>query len=406
MNWSRLFSALLAALLTACARSSTTVALRPTVILVSIDGFRWDYLDRGLTPNLTRLAADGVRAQAMIPVFPTKTFPNHASIVTGRYPTHHGIIGNTFTSPDIGARFSMTDRRSVRDARFWLAEPIWVAAERQGQRTAPFFWPGSEAPIGGARPSYSVPYDHEMRDQARVTRVLRWLDLSVRWRPTFLTMYLSGVDQAGHSYGPDAAPTREAIAHADTIIGMRVDGLAKRGIADRVNLIIVSDHGMTALSPDRVIDLRRYLPSDWIDIDNVSPMLMAWPRRGLEDSVYARLVAAPHLTVFRRSELPARFHLDASPRIPPVVALADPGWRIRDGAPLPGETKGGDHGYDDTLTDMRAIFLAHGPAFRHGVVVPPFRNIHVYALIAEVLGLETTGTDGSLDSVRDVLAAP
>lgn len=397
---------LLAAFLAACARPAAIDSLRPTVVLVSIDGFRWDYLDRGLTPTLTRLVREGVRAEAMIPVFPTKTFPNHASIVTGRYPVHHGIIGNTFTAPDLGARLSMADLRSARDPRFWLAEPIWVTAERQGQRTAPFFWPGSEAPIGGVRPAYSVPYDPGMPDPARVTRVLRWLDLSPQWRPTFLTMYLSGVDGAGHSYGPDAPQTREAIAHADSIIGMLVEGLARRGIADRVNLIIVSDHGMTGLSPDRVIDLDRYVPSAWIDVDNLSPTLMAWPREGLTDSVYARLETVPHLTAFRRAELPERFHLQGSIRVPPIVALADPGWRIRQGSSLLGLSRSGDHGYDDTVTDMRAIFLAHGPAFRHGVVVRPFRNIHVYALIAEVLGLKAGETDGSLDSIRDVLAGP
>jgi predicted AlkP superfamily pyrophosphatase or phosphodiesterase len=401
-----LLSTLLAACLLACARSAPTASLRPTVILVSLDGFRWDYLDRGLTPNLTRLAREGVRAEAMIPVFPTKTFPNHASIVTGRYPGHHGIIGNIFTAPDLGARFSFNDPRSVRDGRFWLAEPIWVTAERQGQRTAPFFWPGSEAAIGGVRPAYSVPYDQGMPDPARVTRVLRWLDLSPRWRPTFLTMYLGGVDGAGHSYGPDAPETQAAIAHADTIIGMLWEGLARRGIADRVNLIILSDHGMTAGSRDRVIDLDRYLPSDWIDVDNLSPILTAWPRGGLEDSVYARLKTVPHLTVFRRAELPARFHLEGSTRVPPVIALADPGWRIHDRSLLARPGRNGDHGYDDTVTDMRAIFLAHGPAFRHGLVVPPFRNIHVYSLIAKVLGLKPGETDGSLDSVRNVLAGP
>jgi predicted AlkP superfamily pyrophosphatase or phosphodiesterase len=402
MKSNALFSGLLAACLVACVPPTPPQSLQPTVILFSIDGFRWDYLDRGLTPNLTRLAGEGVRAEALIPVFPTKTFPNHASIVTGRYPAHHGIIGNTFTAPDIGGRLSMTDRVSVRDGRFWLAEPIWVTAERQGQRTAPFFWPGSEAAIGEVRPTYAVPYDPGMRDPARVTRVLRWLDLSPRWRPTFLTMYLSGVDEAGHRYGPDTPETRAAIAHADTIVGLLLDGLSRRGIADQVNLIIVSDHGMMALSPDRTIELNRYVPSDWIDVDNLSPTLMAWPRKGMEESVYTRLAAVPHLTVFRRADLPARFHLDG-PRVPPIVALADPGWKIRDGGPFTRWTNG-DHGYDDTVTDMRAIFLAHGPAFRHGVVVPAFRNIHVYALIAKVLRLKPNQTDGSLDSVRDVLA--
>jgi predicted AlkP superfamily pyrophosphatase or phosphodiesterase len=372
----------------------------PILVLVSIDGFRWDYLDRGITPNLSALAANGVRARAMIPVFPTKTFPNHTSIVTGEYPAHHGIVGNTFTAPDIEAHFSMEARENVRDGRFWLAEPIWVTAERQGQRTAPFFWPGSEAAIAGVRPTYSVPFDHSLPDTARVARVLEYLELPTDRRPTFVTMYLSGVDSAGHSFGPDAPQTRGAIAHADSIIGDLVRGIDRSNLP--VNVIVVSDHGMAALSRDRVIDLDRYLPHQWIDIDVLSPVLMAWPHAGLEDSVYARLAVVPHLAVYRKRDLPARFHLEG-PRVPPVVAIADPGWKITDSAAGTGWNTNGDHGYDDTLPDMRAIFVARGPAFRRGVVLPPFRNIHLYALMASVLGIRPAPTDGSLDSVRQAL---
>jgi predicted AlkP superfamily pyrophosphatase or phosphodiesterase len=336
----------------------------------------------------------------MMPVFPTKTFPNHISIVTGRYPVHHGIVGNTFTAPDIGAHFSMEDRQNVRDGKFWLAEPIWVTAERQGRRTAPFFWPGSEAAIEGVRPTYSVPYDHHLPDDARVARVLEYLDLPADRRPTFLTMYLSGVDNAGHSFGPDAPETRAAIAHADSIIGLLVRGIDRRRLP--VNLIVVSDHGMTALRRDRVIDLDRYLPHQWIDVDVLSPTLMAWPHAGFEDSMYARLTRAPHLSVYRKKDLPARFHLEG-PRVPPVIAIAEPGWKITDSASGTGWNTNGDHGYDDTVPDMRAIFVAGGPAFRSGVVLPPFRNIHLYALMASVLGLRPALTDGSLDSVRQAL---
>lgn len=375
-------------------------AAAPIVVLVSIDGFRWDYLDRGISPSLSSLSAEGVRARAMIPVFPTKTFPNHVSIVTGDYPVHHGIVGNTFAAPDIGAHFSMEDRQNVRDGRFWLAEPIWVTAERQGQRTAPFFWPGSEAAIAGVRPTYSVPYDHALPDTARVSRVLEYLDLPADRRPTFVTMYLSGVDNAGHSFGPDAPQTRAAIAHADSIVGLLVRGIDGRNLP--VNLIVVSDHGMAALRRDRVIDLDRYLPHQWIDVDVLSPTLMAWPRAGLDDSVYARLTRVPHLSVSRSKDLPARFHLEG-PRVPPVVAIADPGWKITDSASGTRWNTNGDHGYDDTVPDMRAIFVARGPAFRSGVVLPPFRNIHLYALMASVLGLRPARTDGSLDSVRQAL---
>ena len=374
---------------------------RATVVLVSLDGFRWDYLDRGLTPNLSRLAREGVRAEAMVPVFPTKTFPNHYTIVTGRYPAKHGILGNVFTAPDLGARYTLRDRDAVRDGRFYLAEPIWVTAERQGRRTAPLFWPGSEAAINGVRPAYSLAFDGEMPDTARVRRLLEWLDLPLDRRPTFLTLYSSGVDNAGHEYGPDSLETSRAIAQADSLIGLLAAALAERGPA---NLVIVSDHGMASTGPDRVIWLDDYISADAMQVDEMSALLTAWPSAGREDSVYRALKRAPHLVVYRRAELPARFHLEGSPRVPPIVAVADAGWtmarRTASGRPA---ILLGNHGYDDTVSSMRAIFIANGPAFRRGVTVPPFRNIHVYPLLAEVLGLTPAATDGSLDSVRGLL---
>ena len=377
---------------------------RATVVLVSLDGFRWDYLDRGLTPNLSRLAREGVRAEAMVPVFPTKTFPNHYAIVTGRYPAKHGILGNVFTAPDVGGRFTLWDRDAVRDARFYLAEPIWVTAERQGQRTAPLFWPGSEAPINGVRPSYALPYDGEMPDTARVRQLLAWVDLPVDRRPTFLTLYSSAVDNAGHEYGPDTPETDTAIARVDSLVGLLATGLAKRDRAGGVNLVIVSDHGMVSTGPDRVVRLDDYVSPGAMQVDEMSALVTAWPSAGLEDSVYRGLKRAPHLVVYRRAELPARFHLDG-PRVAPIVAIADEGWTVARRMPPDSGSSVilGNHGYDDTLSTMRAIFIAHGPAFRRGVTVPPFRNIHVYPLLAAVLGLDPAPNDGSLDSVRALL---
>ena len=377
-----------------------------TLVLVSLDGFRWDYLDRGLTPNLTRLAAEGVRAEAMVPVFPTKTFPNHYTIVTGRYPAGHGIVGNAFTAPDVGARYSLRDRSAVRDARFYLAEPIWVAAERQGRRTAPLFWPGSEAAIDGVSPSYALPFDDGMPDSARVRRLLGWLDLPADRRPTFLTLYSSAVDDAGHEYGPEAAETDHAIARVDTLIGQLAAGLGERSRGHEMNLVIVSDHGMAATGPDRVIRLDDYVAPEAMRVDEISPLLTAWPAPGLEDSVYLGLKRAPRLAVYRRTELPARFHLRGSRRIAPIVAVAEEGWTLAP-RPPPGAARPiplGNHGYDDSLSTMWGIFIAHGPAFRRGITVPAFRNIHVYPLLAKVLRISPASSDGSLDSVRAVLA--
>lgn len=375
-----------------------------TVLLVSIDGFRWDYLDRGLTPNLSRLTREGVRAEALVPVFPTKTYPNHYTIVTGRYPANHGIVGNVLTAPDIGRRLSLWDREAVRDAGFYLAEPIWVTAERQGRPTAPLFWPGSEVRINGVRPTYALPYDGTMADTARIAWILERLQLPPERRPVFLTLYFNVVDNAGHDYGPDAPETDAAIARADTLVGLVDGGLARIGRRD-VNLVVVSDHGMTSTGPDRVLWLDEYVAPDAMVVDEMSTLLTAWPASGLEDSVHRALKRVPRLAVYRPEELPERYRMDG-PRVAPVVAVAEEGWTIAqrtDSEPSPRIILG-NHGYDDRLPSMRAIFVARGPAFRQGVRVPAFRNIHLYALLAEVLEIEPQDSDGSLDSVRTLLS--
>jgi predicted AlkP superfamily pyrophosphatase or phosphodiesterase len=370
---------------------------RAPVVLVSLDGFSAEYLERGLTPTLAGIAANGVRARALVPVFPTKTFPNHFSMATGRYPAQHGIVGNEFTAPDLRARFDMRDRAAVRDPRFWLAEPIWVTAERRGLRTAPYFWPGSEAAIRGRRPTFWPPYRHDMPDSTRVRLVLDRLD---EIPPAALvTLYLSGVDAAGHDHGPGSSATDSAIAAVDRVIGRLVAGIEARGRP--VNLLIVSDHGMAATSPARTIVLDDLVRRSWLDHDELSPVLMAWPRPGFTDSVITGLRRAPHLTVYRRGELPARWRLRASDRVAPVVAIADEGWTIawRPGSEGEMPASLGNHGYDDSLPSMAGIFIAQGPAFERGVTAPAFRSVQVYAILARLLGLSSELRGAGLDSV-------
>lgn len=377
-----------------------------TVLLVSLDGFRADYLDRPAAVRLRALAARGVRAERMIPSFPSKTFPNHYTIVTGLFPEHHGIVANAMRDSSLGT-FATGDDPAARDGRWFLGEPIWVTAERQQVRTAPNLWPGSEAEIGGVRPSWWMRYNEKLSRADRVRTALGLLALPADSGPRFVTTYFTELDDAGHRFGPGAAETDSAIARVDSAVGALVDGIAKLPAARRVNIVVVADHGMAEVSADRLIFLDDYVSLDSVDMIDWSPVAAIVPKPGHDRYTLSRLVNAHlHLAVYRKADVPARFHFSEGARITPVVAIADEGWTITSRANAgrtPPGWLGGAHGYDNQLPSMGALFVAAGPAFRTGVVVPPFQNVHVYSLLAHVLGLKPAPTDGSLDSVRALL---
>ncbi len=381
---------------------------RPIVVLVSLDGFRYDYLDRYPSPNLHRLIAAGVRAP-LVAAFPTKTFPNHYTIVTGLFPEHHGIVENTMYDPVFDAQFGISDTAAVADARWWGGEPLWVTAQRQGRIAASFFWPGSEAAIEGVRPRYWEHYDHRVPNATRVGRVLDWLALPEEQRPAFVMLYFSDVDNAGHDFGPDSPQVAAAVLRVDSAVGMLLDGLTRAGLDSRVDVVVVSDHGMSPASPDSVVAIDDYLPLDVLTRSvGGNPLFGLWPKPGMEDSVYHSLHGKhPHLAVWRKAEIPERFHYRDNRRIAPIITLVDPGWslalRRADVAQHPDRYRGGAHGYDDTVSVMRAIFLGEGPAFRRGVVAPAFRNVHIYDLLTRILGLEPAANDGSPDSTALLL---
>jgi predicted AlkP superfamily pyrophosphatase or phosphodiesterase len=380
----------------------------PTVVLVSLDAFRWDYFDRYPTPALHELARDGVRAERLTPSFPTKTFPNHYTIVTGLYPADHGIVANNMFDPNFHAVYKMWNRMEVEDGRWYGGEPIWVTAQKVGMRSAPYFWPGSEAPIDGMRPTYWRKYDQDATPNQRVDWVLSALDLPANRRPAFLTLYLSNVDDAGHDYGPGESPgLAAAVSVADHAVGRLLDGLRRRGLTQQVDVIVVSDHGMAPISPDRVVFIDDYVdvnvakPVDW------SPVLAMWPDAKDLDTVDAALRhASPHLHVWRRDEIPARLHFSGSRRIAPLIGLADEGWSIgthEDFRQHPEHYRGGNHGYDNALVSMGALFVARGPHFRQGVTVPPFVNVDIYDVMCDVLGLQPAPNDGDPATAQELL---
>lgn len=374
------------------------------VLLVSLDGFRWDYFNRPQARNIRRLAAEGVHAQRMVPSYPSVTFPNHYTIATGLYPDHHGIIANTIRDSVLGW-FHLYDTAAVRNPAWWGGEPLWVTAEKQGQHAGSFFWPGSEAPVEGVLPSRYMKFNDRFANSARVDSVLSWLSLPPAARMSMVTLYYSDVDHAGHGYGPDSPQVDSAIARVDAMVGLIMDGISSRGLADRVNLIVVADHGMTPISAQHAIFLDDYAPLAEFDVIDGGALGLIAPKAGQADAVYAAFHGAnPHWQVYRKSEVPARFHFGQNPRIPAIVLIPDPGYMITTHAQFAvSPPHGGEHGYDNSVPDMGALFVAAGPSFRRGVTVAPFQNVHVYDLVCHILGLTPAPNDGSLDSTRAML---
>ena len=380
------------------------------LILISFDGYRADYLDRGLSPNLAVLASEGVRAKALRPAFPTLTFPNHYTIVTGLYPDHHGIVHNRMVDPQTGKRFVYNDQKTIDDPSWWGGEPLWVSIEKQGRHAATMFWPGSDVAIEGVRPEHWVSFNGKITPNERVDQALAWIDLPPGQRPDFVTLYFEQVDHEGHEHGPESAEVDTALKTVDVALGRLLDGLKQRGLDRSANIVIVSDHGMTAAGPDKVVVIDSLVGADAIDVVNGGVLAGFAARPGHEAEVErAFLRPQEHMRCWRKSEVPARLHYGTNPRVPPLLCLADDGWigTTEEFMSRPNHhISNGEHGYDNDDPQMRALFVAHGPAFKHGLVVPEFDNVDIYPLLTHVLGIEPRPNDGTYAEVASMLVRP
>ncbi|XP_050729429.1 venom phosphodiesterase-like [Eriocheir sinensis] len=379
------------------------------VILVSMDGFRADFINRGLTPTLQALADQGVHAAFMHPAYPSQTFPNHYTIVTGMIPEAHGIISNDFYDPEFGATFSVGSDEALL-GRWWGGEPIWNTLTRQGKISATFFWPGSDADIGGEHPSYWYAYNENIPFEARVDQVLEWVSLPVEQRPAWISLYLDEPDHTEHTFGPDSLLVNAKLEYVDRILQRLVDGLTERGIFECVNLIVLADHGMASSVglPDHVIKLVDYIP----DIDDLANIYTgAFPRIDLKNEsdaaeldIMSKLACKrDEMRVYRREDLPTRLHFSNNRRIEDIVMDLEPGYVVSVSHVL---TNLGNHGYDYYQTTMNALFIATGPEFLQSTVVAPFHNIELYNLMCHLTGVEPAPNNGTLGSLYHILAQP
>ena len=390
-----------------CAAGLVRAADRDTssdvpLIVISLDGFRWDYTTvyPAESATLRGLMREGATVRALIPVFPSNTFPNHYSIVTGLYPAHHGIINNDFFDPQLGAVFKYNVLAANHDPRWWGGEPIWVTAIKQGRKATTSFWVGSETEINGIRPTHWRVYDPRLPFETRLEDVVTWMKQPVSERPAVVTFYMEEVNGAGHRFGPNSPQVAAAIRLCDERIATLLSRLRAENIEP--NVIIVSDHGMTSTSIDRVVLLEDHVDLTSVQVDAQGSVMTLRPLKGDMLAIHRGFENVPHVKAVKAEDLPARYRLAGNDRISPVWLLPDEGWhvvtkanfeRLKKNYPETGYVAG-DHGYDPSLPNMHGILVAHGPAFRRGAAHEPAENVHVYNLLCKILKLQPAPNDG------------
>ena len=377
-------------------------------ILISFDAFRWDYPSRGLSPNLDYIKENGVHAISLQPCFPSKTFPNHYSIITGMYPENHGLIANDFLNPFTNQRYTLYDSVVVRDAKWYKGEAIWETAKRQGVITASYFWPGSELNVDYRRPDYSERFVYTRPYDERISGALKWLELPYEKRPHFITLYFDATDTAGHNYGPGSKEVDKAIAIEDSLIAKLFSGLKKLNLLDSTNVIIVSDHGMTELSPERVIKVDEILNGFHYKTSDKGTMMFIYPEENEKMEVYKKLKKSEeNYKVYWKNELPEHLHYKDNPFVAEIVIIADLGYSIFNNKDLEKYSKKfplGNHGYDPANIDMHGIFYAIGPDFKSGYTCGTLNNIDIYPLLAKLLHIyPNNNIDGKLERIEFLL---
>lgn len=372
------------------------------VVVLSCDGFRSSYFDEHPTPALHRMAQEGLRS-SLIPCFPSLTFPNHYSLATGLYPEHHGIVHNTFYDKELG-RYSIGDRESVENPDFYGGEPIWITAKKQGLKTASYYWIGTETKIQGMQPDHWYKYDGKVPFKDRADQVIEWLRMPEEERPRLIMWYMSEPDHAGHHHGAESVEVKEQVARVDDVIAYFMDQLAGLPIADQVDFIVVSDHGMATFDTDHYINLADQLKREHFEhiVEGVPSML--YGSTDDVDDVLQRLEKVPYVKAYKKGQLPERFMYNDNDRIGDIVVVPEPGTQLqfrRNGK----ATTGGAHGYDNQAPEMQAIFFAVGPDFEAGSTHEAFENITLYPLICKLLGLTPAPNDADEAVAESLLKA-
>lgn len=373
------------------------------VVVLSLDGFRADYIEKHKAKNIARIAKTGVRVKRMIPSNPTKTFPNHYTLATGLYPDNHGLIGNSFYAPKLNKTYSLGNRKSVENGDFYGGEPIWNTAKKSGIKTASYFWVGSEAKINGMQPDIWKTYNSKITFEQRIDSVISWLQLPKKERPKLVMLYYNQPDSAGHRFGPNSKEVAEQINYVDKQVGSLYKKLMQLPIAKNINFILVSDHGMRAISKDKQIILENYISKDWVlSVYGSNPVYTIRAKENKLDVIYKKLKKIKHLKVYKRGEAPKKYHFANNPRTNDLIVIGKKGYSVF-ATKAGGRHFGGTHGYLNCDKEMSAVFVASGNAFKQNYTQKKIKNIDVYNLIAHILGIIPAKNDGNFNRVKKML---
>jgi len=381
----------------------------PCLVVVSLDGFRWDYPDRFDLPAFTEITRRGMRAERLLPVFPTKTFPNHYSIATGLYPSRHGIVGNEFPVPELDRWYKLSDREIVGDGRVYAGEPIWVTAETQGMVSAAFYFVGTEAAVSGVRPTHWRQFDRSVEGTSRVDQVLDWLSQAPETRPHLIMLYFETVDDYSHWKGVISDRATEAIKQVDMLLSRLINGIDGLAHGRQVGLLVVSDHGQSNYrSPADPWVLDEHVALEGLHVVGRGSYLNIYfetqdrTRLGqLQADIQASWKRGKALQI---GELPAEWHVSQGPRQPDLFLLPDAGEMVLKERSQLQTISPGEHGWSPDFPDMHGVLAGYAPGIRPGSRAGPVPNVDVYPLMAWLLGLKPAADiDGELSRLNGVL---
>lgn len=386
---------------------TTTTEAKPQVLLISFDGFRWDYLHNDFRtkykldlPNFDKLQAMGVyAAEGNIAPFHTKTFPSHYTAATGLYVESHGIVSNHFYDKKLKKLF----KKSYRDLAWWnQGEPIWITAKKQNLRSGTYFWPGSEVDWNGIKPDHQMEYDESVPFEKRIKSSIEWLHEGI----DLVVSYYHEPDKTGHHYGPDSREVADKVKEMDGVLGKIMEAIeSSNKLKNNVNVLLTSDHGFYQISQEKSISLNEYLSVDDAIIPTTGSIVYLIPKQSTEEQILQKLEGVEHVAFYKREDIPEEYHYRDNDRIAPVVGFPDLGWMVFPNASkFPWETNRGNHGWSNKNPEMRPIFLAYGPAFKKNLKVESFETVNYYPLMCHLLNITPSPNNGSLENVEHLLS--